>query len=152
MNILIIEDNANKLKQIKNFFNNYYPECSITESRSFKDGVIKVYKNEWDLIILDMTLPTYDITLSDRGGDQKAVAGKEIMKRMLNRKIFTPVIIITQFETFDGDKISLSSLNAEFERDFSPVWKGTVFYENDDWRTKLKKLLEELDNAEGIND
>ena len=31
------------------------------------------------------------------------------MKRMLNRKIIIPVIVITQFETFDDDRISLNS-------------------------------------------
>lgn len=144
MSILIIEDNKNKLKQIKEFFSECYPEYSITESHSFRDGITKVYQNCWKLIVLDMTLPVYEITHTENGGDKKPVAGKDIMKRMLNKKIMTPVVIITQFEKFDDDKITLDSLNAEFERDYKEIWKGTIFYENDDWRTSLKELLDKL--------
>lgn len=145
MEILIIEDNFNKIKQIKDFFLDFYPEFSITESHSFKDGLIKVYMNRWKLIILDMTLPIYDITHTESGGDKRPVAGKDIMRRMLLQKIYIPVIVITQFETFDGDKISLNSLNEEFEKKYGAIWRGTVFYENDDWRISLKKLLDNLD-------
>ena len=142
MEVLIIEDNANKLKQIKEFFYEYYPDWSLTESHSFKDGILKVYEQKWRLIILDMTLPTYELNYNENCEDLLAVAGKNIMKRMINKKIYIPVIIITQFEKFDNDRVTLESLNQEFERDFEGIWKGTVFYENDDWRISLKKLIE----------
>ena len=118
MQILLIEDNSNKLKQIKRVLTEIYPESNIEEAYSFNSGVRKVYENKWNLIILDMSLPTYDITHTESGGDKKPVAGKNIMKRMLNRKIIVPVVIITQFETFDDDRISLNSLNAEFQDGF----------------------------------
>lgn len=144
MKVLVIEDNPNKLKQIKCFLNEYYNQPQIEETYSFNGGKAKLYEEEWDLILLDMSLPTYDITHTEYGGDKKPVAGKNLMKRMLNRKIFTPVIIITQFETFDDDRISLDSLNQEFNEKFSSIWKGTIFYGNDDWNIELKKLLDEL--------
>ena len=144
MKVLVIEDNPNKLKQIKSFLNEYYDQPQIEETYSFNGGKAKLYEEEWDLILLDMSLPTYDITHTEYGGDKKPVAGKNLMKRMLNRKIFTPVIIITQFETFDDDRISLDSLNQEFNEKFSSIWKGTIFYGNDDWNIELKKLLDEL--------
>lgn len=144
MKVLVIEDNPNKLKQIKNFLNEYYIQPQIEETYSFNGGKARLYEKEWDLILLDMSLPTYDITHTEYGGDKKPVAGKNLMKRMLNRKIFTPVIIITQFETFDDDRISLDSLNQEFNEKFSSIWKGTIFYGNDDWNIELKRLLDEL--------
>lgn len=145
MKVLVIEDNPNKLKQIKNFLKEYYNQPQIEEARSFNSGKAKLYEETWNLILLDMSLPTYDITHTEYGGDKKPVAGKNLMKRMLNRKIFTPVVIITQFETFDDDRISLDSLNQEFNEKFSNIWKGTIFYGNDDWNIELKKLLDELD-------
>ncbi|RXS75238.1 DNA-binding transcriptional response regulator [Blautia faecicola] len=144
MQILLIEDNSNKLKQIKTVLIEIYPQASIEEAYSFNSGVRKVYENKWNLIILDMSLPTYDITHTESGGDKKPVAGKNIMKRMLNRKIIVPVVIITQFETFDDDKISLDSLNAEFQEGFKDIWKGTIFYGNDDWSMELKDILEKI--------
>lgn len=144
MQILLIEDNSNKLKQIKRVLTEIYPESNIEEAYSFNSGVRKVYENKWNLIILDMSLPTYDITHTESGGDKKPVAGKNIMKRMLNRKIIVPVVIITQFETFDDDRISLNPLNAEFQDGFKEIWKGTVFYGNDDWSIDLKEILDKI--------
>lgn len=144
MQILLIEDNSNKLKQIKRVLTEIYPESNIEEAYSFNSGVRKVYENKWNLIILDMSLPTYDITHTESGGDKKPVAGKNIMKRMLNRKIIVPVVIITQFETFDDDRISLNSLNAEFQDGVKEIWKGTVFYGNDDWSIDLKEILDKI--------
>ena len=66
------------------------------------------------------------------------------MKRMLNRKIIVPVIVITQFETFDDDRISLNSLNEEFMKGFKDIWEGTVFYGDDDWSIILKEILDKL--------
>ena len=144
MHILLIEDNSNKRKQIKEVLMDIYPKARIEEAYSFNSGVRKVYEKKWDLIILDMSLPTYDITHTESGGDKKPVPGKNIMKRMLNRKIIVPVVVITQFETFDDDRISLNSLNEEFKKGFRDIWKGTVFYGNDDWSTILKEILDKL--------
>lgn len=144
MRVLIIEDNSNKLKQIQELIKELYPESDIIEARSFNSGVKRVYENSWDLILLDMSLPTYDITHRESGGDKKPVAGKNIMKRIKNRKILVPVIVITQFETFDDDKVSLDSLNKEFEEIFGDIWKGTVLYGNDDWSINLKEKLEKI--------
>ena len=66
------------------------------------------------------------------------------MKRMINRNIFSPVIVITQFETFDDDRISLESLNKEFEESFRRIWKGTIYYGNDEWDLEFENLLNSI--------
>lgn len=71
----------------------------------------------------------YQTDDTESGGDKKPVAGKNIMKRMLNRKIIVPVVIITQFETFDDDKISLDSLNAEFQEGLKIYGREQFFME-----------------------
>lgn len=144
MQCLIVEDNKNKYEQISCFIKELYEGCSIERAASFTSGVRKVYEDKWEFIIMDITLPTFDITHTESGGDKKPVAGKDIMKRMRNRRINTPVVVITQFETFDDDRISLTSLNAEFEKDFKDIWKGTISYEKDDWKIQLKEKLSEI--------
>lgn len=141
MEILIIEDNTNKLEHIRRFFEKHCIGCTIEETYSFSGGRKKVFAKVWDLVVLDMSLPTYDITHSESGGDKKPIAGINIIKRMKHRNILYPTIIITQFETFDDDKISLKSLNEELEEKYSEIWKGTIYYGDDDWEKKLKKVL-----------
>lgn len=153
MNILIIEDNQSKLKQIKSFVIKSYPSVSIHDALSYTAGLRRVYDERWDLLLLDMSLPIYDMNQQETGGDKKSIAGKEIMKRMIHKKIYIPTIIITQFDTFGENEISISTLNNEFKVNFNKVWCGTINYEDstNKWMIDLKKLLEEV-FRENLND
>lgn len=66
------------------------------------------------------------------------------MKRMIHRKIFVPTIIITQFDTFGENEVSISTLNKEFDKKLNQVWRGTINYEDSTnmWKVQLKKLLD----------
>lgn len=146
MNILIIEDNRSKLRQIKEFTKKNYPESSVHDALSYTAGLRRVYDEKWDLLLLDMSLPVYDMSQQETGGDRKSIAGKEIMKRMIHRKIFIPTIVITQFDTFGENELSIKTLNDEFKENLNEVWRGTINYEDstNKWIIELKRLLEEI--------
>lgn len=146
MNILIVEDNQKKLKNLKSWAGNNISNAVIEEAISYTSGVRKIYEGDWDLILLDMSLPTYDITPQEQGGDKKPLAGKEIMRRMIFRNINTPVIIVTQFETFGDKEISIKFLNEEFEKDYSSIWKGTINYDEIKmtWVEELNRIYTEI--------
>lgn len=154
MKILIVEDNKNKLLRLKDFIKGmkFLEKIEFTEANSFTSGIRKINEKRWDIIILDMSLPTYDITHRENGGDKKPIAGKEIMKRMIHRNILIPVVIVTQFETFGENKITLDILNEEFENGFKKVWKGTIFYESDKWQDDLSQILRKLIRDRENND
>ena len=143
MKVLIIEDTESKMKVIEECVKGGDEEWEFTEAMSYSDGIQKIYAKCWDLILMDMSLPTYNISHTESGGTKKPVAGQELMARMLSRKIFIPVIIITQFDTF-GDNQSLESLNKEFEEGYTRIWKGTISYDKPGWQEPLLKLLEEI--------
>ncbi len=144
MKILIIEDNRSKLNSIKSFLKKTYSDITVHDALSYTAGLRRIYEDNWDLLLLDMTLPTYDMNPNDSGGDKKSVAGKEIMKRMLHKKIIIPTIIITQFDTFGENGVTIDSLNLEFERDMCQIWKGTIIYEKVAWMTELKELIDRI--------
>lgn len=74
------------------------------------------------------------------------------MKRMIHKNILIPVIIVTQFETFGENRITLDILNEEFENEFRKVWKGTIFYEGDKWQDGLIQILRDVIRKKGKND
>lgn len=154
MKILIVEDNKNKLLRLKEFIIGIQlaEDIEFTEANSFTSGIRKINEKSWDVIILDMSLPTYDITHRENGGDKKPVAGKEIMKRMIHKNIMIPVIIVTQFETFGENRITLDILNEEFENKFKKVWKGTIFYEGEEWQDGLDQILRDIIGKKEKND
>lgn len=150
MRILIVEDNRTKLLRLKRFIQGMKlsKEIKIEEANSFTSGIRKIREKCWDAIILDMSLPTYDITHREAGGDKKPVGGKEIMKRMLHRNILIPVVIVTQFETFGENRLTLELLNKEFCDEFKEIWKGTIFYEGDEWQDDLRRFLTDIAGKE----
>ncbi|MBR1693674.1 MAG: hypothetical protein IJ711_13020 [Lachnospiraceae bacterium] len=146
MKLLIIEDNLNKLKNIREFVKKTYAGADIHDALSYTAGLRRIYDQEWDVILLDMSLPIYDMSEQETGGDKKSIAGKEIMKRMVYRDILIPTIVITQFDTFGEREISIHTLNEEFKETLSEVWRGTINYEDstNKWMSELKILLDKI--------
>ncbi|MDN7243016.1 response regulator [Planococcus sp. N028] len=152
MRILIIEDDQNKRKQVLDFIEETISHFDIESKSSFKSGLKELINTHYDLLLLDMSMPTFDITVSETGGKLLPFAGKEILRQMKRRKIFIPTIVITQFEKFgDYEKtLNLEELKAELERDFRDIYLGAVYYNpaSSSWRDDLK---EKLKNIEGVN-
>ena len=144
MEVLIIEDNHSKLKRIRDFLENNYPIIRVHDAMSYTAGLRRLYDGQWDLVLLDMSLPIYDMNIQDSGGDKKSIAGKEIMKRMQHRKIIIPTVVVTQFDTFGDNGITIESLNKEFEDGLSEIWRGTVNYEKSSWMTNLKNIIDKI--------
>lgn len=153
MKVLIIEDNYNKLDQIESFLVKTVQNIIIDKGNSYNSGIRKIYDAEYDLIVLDMSLPTFDVTPRDSGGIKRAVAGREILQRMEHKEIFTPVVIMTQFEKFGEDQMSLADLNKELENEFKNTWKATIHYDagKQNWKNELEYWINVI-NKEKRND
>lgn len=144
--LLIVEDNKTKREKIKEFVEELHQGWEVHDAVSYTGGMRRIYEEDWSVILLDMSLPTYDMTEQNNGGEKTAEAGRDIMRRMLNRKILIPVIIITQFESFGEKETSLDTLNGIFKERMSEIWKGTVHYDNStsQWKQETKALLDEI--------
>ena len=65
---------------------------------------------------------------------------------MSYKKIYIPVIIITQFDTFGDKEISIDSLNEEFRTAYSSIWRGTINYDeiNTSWMEELERIFTKI--------
>lgn len=146
MKILLIEDTENKVNQLIAFFENEFPESTLVVKGSYHSGLKEVIvNNDYDLILLDISMPTYDIQPGEFGGDPVPLAGKLILKEMDLRDIETNVIVVTMYENFvDGTR--LDKLHAQFETDFANNYKGFVYFSADDisWKENLKTKIKSL--------
>lgn len=140
MKILIIEDDVNKLNAITSFVQKY-PRI-ITEYRSsYQSGMRALLNKEFDLLLLDMSMPVYDVTAQGTGGRPLALAGRDILFQLKRRKMNLKAIIITQYEDFDG--ISLSNLDQNLSLEFPNNYLGYVYYNTtqDSWKENLDKKI-----------
>jgi CheY-like chemotaxis protein len=144
MRVLIIEDDENKLKQICDYIIDLGFSINITTKRSFQSGLKAIVTDKFELIIMDMSMPTFDITPSSSGGRFRTYAGKDIMEEMQRLEIEKSVIVITQFDIFgEGDNyITLLELTKELEKNYFKFYRGTVYYNasESNWKHDFEKL------------
>lgn len=145
MHFLIIEDDQNKIQKISSFISETFNGSSITVTKSFQSGLKEILKNNADVIILDMSMPTYDVSPVEDGGRPRIFAGREILYYMKSREFIKPTLILTQFETFgEGEeKISFQTLNHELSKEFPKIFIGMVFYNttNNAWKDEVVSII-----------
>lgn len=145
--ILIVEDNHLKLEKIKSFLSSEFTSIELEEKTSYNSASKEIALNykKYDLILLDMSMQTYDISTEESGGEPEPLAGKNILKQIYLREIPTKVLVVTMYENFiDGTKIS--QLDDELKHDYPDNYCGYIFFShtNLEWATDLKNLINKL--------
>lgn len=145
MKILIIEDDPNKAKQLDDFFLNVAELNEITIKKSYKTGLREILSNNYNFLVLDMSMPTFDISTDAGGGKVMHFGGKEILRQLKRKNISLPTIVVTQFESFgESKKITLTKLIEELEENFSNNYIKTIFYNpaGIEWKNELLEVIE----------
>ncbi|GAB7023581.1 response regulator [Salidesulfovibrio brasiliensis] len=148
MNILLIEDDEIKSHNINKFLNSIYNDIAIHTRGSVKSGLEFLKTTNFDLLLLDMTLPTFDISSTEDGGRPQPYGGREILRQMERLDLMTPAIVITGFDKFgEGqDSLSLDELNLQLSQEHRN-YKGAVYYSSfdDSWMSSLELIINKLD-------
>ena len=87
--VLVIDDNRNLVKMVKDFFENHPDIKVVLEANDGVEGlrIIEKKKDEFDLIILDLIMPVKD--------------GISILEHMKEKNINKKVIVLTSYNTPD---------------------------------------------------
>ncbi len=145
MRILVIEDDRNKLAQIKGFLKQEFPSISIGEAYSFHSALKTLESQRPNLVVLDMSLPTYDISATEPGYKFRQFGGREILAAMLDSYIECPVIVMTQFPSFgEGEgKRTLQEMDGELRDEFAGLYLGYIAYNPSEeaWKEKLDAMV-----------
>lgn len=146
--ILIVEDNFKKLEKIREVLEQDISDVEICEKTSYNAANKEIALNYkfYDLILLDMSMQTYDISQEETGGDAEPLAGKNILNQMYLRHIPTKVIVVTMYENFvDGTRLRM--LDEELKANYGDNYFGYVFFSHthSEWAeqliTQIKKIL-----------
>lgn len=145
MKILLIEDDVNKRNSISQLLVKHWPEISIVNKSSRQSGLRACVTDDFDLLLLDMSLPLYEVSSSESGYEFRHFAGLEIMEELTRYGKSVPTVVITQFEVFGEaeSRMSFRELVVELEKRFIDTFKGAVFYSaaSTAWEKELIELL-----------
>ncbi|MHA6183447.1 response regulator [Pseudomonas mohnii] len=146
MNILIIEDNPLKRDKVVEFLSSR-ASLRITEAASYNSGLLAVYEQSFDLLIVDMSMPTFDRNENTQGGRFRALAGKEIVTKLSKANKLVPFVVITGYKDFSVDSQSLSIDQIhDLLKTLGESYLGCIVFETTDdvWQEKLNSVLEKL--------
>ena len=159
MRLLLVEDDENKRIRLLNTLQPFAP--AVDCAGSYQGGLKALLQCRYDAVILDMTLPTFDISEDDDGGRPQALGGRELLRQMKRRRMKSPVVVVTQFDQFGErrDALTRQQLDSELRTQHGDIYIGLVFYDSttEGWKEQLSALLSgvlaacEKDGHENIN-
>lgn len=141
MKILIIEDDEYKANQIGDLINSKFGSAIIlTIKQSFQTGMKAIIQEQFDLLLLDMSMPSFE-----GSGRHRAYAGLDILSEMRRKSVQIPTIVVTQYNIFgEGEeRKDATQLDKLLREGFSEMYLDMVYYNAKavNWKEKLADMI-----------
>ncbi|WP_076418240.1 response regulator [Colwellia sp. UCD-KL20] len=148
MKISIVEDSPQKIEAVLNFFNENYDSPDITVSESYQSGLKKIINTSPKLVVLDMTLPTFDKKAGIREGRMRPLGGYDLLRKIRLKKINIQVIVLTQLDYFgEGqDRVSFKDVKNMCRNEFGSMFIEMIRYKhsNEVWKEELMVAINKV--------
>ena len=154
INVLIIEDDADKAANIVDVIKATIPNAVLDVCQSYNSGLTKLLEESApSLLILDMSMHTFDVSKREKGGRSRIYAGQDILEELCRYDVVVPVIVVTQYDKFSEgtDIITLNELAEKLRKSFPALFRRAIYYhaKYSNWRselaTEVKNILQRED-------
>lgn len=147
--IYLIEDSELKIARILFFLKEKgIPESCISVYKSFNSGLKQIVKSPPKLILLDMTIPTFEKSKGGREGRMRPIGGYDLMQSLQLKKISSKVVILTQLEFFGegSEKISFQEIGKRCSDNFPNIFLECIYYSptENTWQQLLSKHISDF--------
>jgi Response regulator containing a CheY-like receiver domain and an HTH DNA-binding domain len=148
MKILFVEDENIKRRDIMNYLSTDLNINDIDVVHSLMGGMLALKKKNYKMVLLDMSLPLYDINGEDEEINEfEAFGGIEILDEIERKELDVKVLVITAFDVIEDDtkKIRLDQLDNQMKENYARFYLGCIHYDQSslEWKYELKKYLKE---------
>ena len=146
--VLLVEDEKFKREHIADLLSDEFG-ILVEFAKSVSSSIDIIEEINPSLIILDMSLPTYDIEDRERGGRPQGYGGKEVLRFLTMEESLTPVIVVTGYDVFpdSGGAVGLNKLIDDLYEEFEVNLKAVLRYDSTSsgWREELVGLIMEME-------
>lgn len=151
MKILIADDSDEKIKVLKKFFSKQYSVDDVAICKSSNEAINRLLEDQYDLVMLDMTMPVKSRGRRGVNNKKRSLAGKDVLSTLKFYKIKgSKFIIFTRFSEFGrlDEVISIGEIYENLLKLHHDVLLGYVTYDNssDTWKKDLIKLISRIKN------
>lgn len=138
---VLVEDDAYKVEQICEFLKSI--NISVAVKRAFTSGIKEISSERPDFVLLDMTIPTYEVDRNHPTSRNRKFGGRDILREMKRQGIISRTVVITQYSVFGEEEITLEELDSELREEFPTIYEGLIYYNASalDWQDKLQKFI-----------
>lgn len=149
MHALLVEDESPKLAHIRRFMRDSFSNVSVLDARSVSTALDAIEDESFDLLLLDMSLPTFDVGHGEHGGRPQGFGGIEILRHIAMAGLVLPTIVLTGYEAFPdetGTLIDLDTLRQRMTDEFHETVIAVVHFNSslDDWKASLRPVIEQI--------
>jgi uncharacterized protein (DUF2164 family) len=152
MKILLIEDDRRKSEDISNLIHLNIENVILDIKESYQSGIRSLLSEEYELLLLDMSIPTWDMSKDGRGGSFEKFGGYKILKESKRKGIIVKTILVSMFEDFSSNdsNLTLKDIDQNLKQEFFPSYLGYVYYNSKEqnWKDSLLKLVDKLKEEE----
>lgn len=148
MQVLLVEDDEFKATDLQKALEEVISPVDIMRAASATSASKLISSRSFDACILDMSLPTFDLSGPGGGGSPQSQGGLEVL-RLARRLKFSPrFIIVTQYPDIEisGRDIPLAEATSLLSKQFGLDVIACLLYEFDDanWRNNFKLQASKL--------
>jgi CheY-like chemotaxis protein len=146
--ILVVEDDEYKSADICRVIADIIPAAALSRAQSVTSALRSISSRKFDLVVLDMSLPTFDLSGPGGGGSPQSQGGVEVLRLAKKLGSTIPVIVVTQYPDveFDGLEVPLAEAAVRLSARFGMNVLGCIAYEFDrgTWKEELIARLTEI--------
>lgn len=143
---LLVEDESPKLAHIRSFMHDNFSNVKVIDALSVSSAIEAIDNQEFDLLLLDMSLPTFDVGQGETGGRPQGFGGIEILRYIDMSGLELQTIVLTGYEAFPdetGEIIDLDTLRSRLVKEFSSTVKDVVHFSSslEGWKKTLREAV-----------
>lgn len=144
MRVLIVEDDPHKLNKLSTEISKFSVLQDTKKVTSLQEAMAAVSSSTFDLVVLDMAIPSHTGGLGGIDVYSQPVGGLDILLYLSVNDIPAKVIIVTQYPTveYNQQHIPLHDLKNELSRDSVENVVDVIFFsEDNDWKEPFNRAL-----------
>ena len=146
---LIVEDDEYKASDIARAVEESVDPVTLHRAGSVTSALRKITQQRFDLVLLDMSLPTFDLSGPGGGGSPQGQGGLEVLRLAKRQEHKSRFVVITQYPDIelDGVESPLAVAAGRLSHRFGVEVVKCILYQFDDdsWRSELIMALSPKD-------
>jgi CheY-like chemotaxis protein len=144
LSVLLVEDSDHKRVKVKELLSEIAGHIELAEAQSFSSASRAIDGSEFDVVIMDMSLPTYDRSSVESGGRFRTLGGRELARKIVRRGHRSRIVFFTQYDSFSGANAhTLESLGMLLRSECGENFSALIHYDSSlsVWREQLTAAI-----------